>query len=135
MDIAKCQALKQELCDQPEPQLVPIARFFDGNDDLGSIGCNLDRHPGINVFHDILVGLLDRPDVEAVYAQIAELDPGEDSWPFTDTILVVGAISAHDLSAVVSRLEPDEVTGAKDSGVSTPIGVPPESPTLVLWWD
>ena len=39
------------------------------------LGCNLLRHPGIDVFRDVLVGLLDRPDVEAVYAQISEIDP------------------------------------------------------------
>ena len=38
MDDAKCNALKAELAAQPEPQLVPIERFLDGNDDLGFIG-------------------------------------------------------------------------------------------------
>ena len=33
-------------------QVVGIDRFFDGNDDLGSIGCNLDPHPGIARFID-----------------------------------------------------------------------------------
>ena len=47
MDGAKCAALKGELSKMPEPQVVPIERFFDGNDDLGSIGCNLNPHPGI----------------------------------------------------------------------------------------
>jgi hypothetical protein len=46
MDDAKCESLKAELASQPEPQIVPIDRFFDGNDDLGSIGCNLIDHPG-----------------------------------------------------------------------------------------
>src|SRR4051812_46870703 len=99
MDIEKCRALKEELADQPEPQVVPIARFFDGNDDLASIGCNLDPHPSIEVFRDVLVGLLGRPGVEAVYAQISELDPGDDSWPFTDTALVVGGIPADELTS------------------------------------
>ena len=54
---------------------------FDGNDDAGSIGCNLTEHPGMNVFRDVLTGLLRRSDVQAVYAQIAELDAGEDCWP------------------------------------------------------
>lgn len=37
MDIAKSNALKAELARQAEPQVVSIERFFDGNDDLGSI--------------------------------------------------------------------------------------------------
>src|SRR3954453_1549975 len=86
MDIDKCNVLKADLMSVPDP-IVPIDRFFDGNDDPGSIGCNLIEHPGINQFREVLVGLTQRADVEAVYAQIAELDPGEDSWPFTDTVL------------------------------------------------
>ena len=81
MDQSKCNALKAELADQEEPQIIPIERFFDGNDDAGSIGCNLTEHPGMNVFRDVLTGLLRRSDVQAVYAQIAELDAGEDCWP------------------------------------------------------
>ena len=40
LDAAKYQALKDKLSAQPEPQVVPIAEFFEGNDDHGSIGCN-----------------------------------------------------------------------------------------------
>ena len=76
MDMRRSQALKKQLAAQPQPWLVPIAQFFDGNDDLASIGCNLDDHPGVEAFRAVLTGLLGRPDVEAVYAQIAELDPG-----------------------------------------------------------
>lgn len=77
MDDTKCKALKAELAAQSEPQIVAAERFFDGNDDLGSIGCNLMEHPGVDAFRDAFVGLLRRPDVQAVYAQISELDPGE----------------------------------------------------------
>src|SRR5437868_6500025 len=104
MDQAKCQALKDKLSTQPEPQIVLIAEFFDGNDDLGSIGCNLDPHPAVSAFRDVLTGLLRRSDVAAVYAQISELDPGEDSWPFSDTVLVAGSISADELQKAVSLL-------------------------------
>src|SRR5688500_20181603 len=97
MDDTKCRALEKELAAQPEPQIVAAEWFFDGNDDLGSIGCNLDEHPGVGAFHDVFAGLLCRPDVQAVYAQISELDPGDGCWPFTDTVLVVGAISADEL--------------------------------------
>ena len=54
MDDLKCRALKSELAAQPEPRTVPIERFFDGNDDLGSIGCNLMAHPGMDVFREAL---------------------------------------------------------------------------------
>jgi hypothetical protein len=135
MDLSKCKALKTRLGPDQYGQLVPIAEFFDGNDDLGSIGCNLDPHPGVDAFRDVLTGLLRRPDVEAVYAQISELDPGQESWPFTDTVLVAGRISANDLRSVVSSLQPDEVGDSTQFGVSPSIAEPQGSPVLVVWWD
>ena len=104
MDDTKCQALKNELATQQEPQSVVAERFFDGNDDLGSIGCNLHEHPGVEVFRDVFAGLLRRPDVQAIYAQISELDPGDGCWPFTDTIIVAGTIPADELREAVERL-------------------------------
>src|SRR5262245_8090824 len=135
MDDAKCRTLKAELAALTEPQVVPIARFFDGNDDLGSIGCNLVPHPGIDRFRRVLTGLCARPDVQAVYAQIAELDPGRDCWPFTDTVFVVGTVPADDLRAAVSELQPDGV-GAPD-GLRVPASVSERhrSPASVIWWD
>jgi hypothetical protein len=135
MDQAKCQALKDTLSAQPEPQIVSIAEFFDGNDDLGSIGCNLDPHPGVSTFRNVLTGLLRRSDVKAIYAQISELDPGEDSWPFSDTVLVAGSISASDLQQAVRSLQPDEVGDAAAFGVSPSIGERHGCPVLAVWWD
>ena len=135
MDLRKCKALKTRLGPDQYGQVVPIAVFFDGNDDLGSIGCNLDPHPGMDAFASVLTGLLRRSDVEAVYAQISELDPGEVCWPFTDTVLVAGRISADDLRSTVSSLQPDEVGDSTQFGVSPSIGQRHRSPVLVVWWD
>jgi len=133
MDDSKCSILKTDLATEPEPQLVPIERFFDGNDDLGSIGCNLIEHPGMDVFRDTLVGVLRRPGVEAVYAQIAELDPGEGCWPFTDTVFVVGKISADELRAATAGLQPDTVGSAE--GFPALISQRYHSPVMAIWWD
>lgn len=133
MDIEKCNWLKVDLEFEPEP-LVPIDRFFDGNDDLGSIGCNLFEHPGIDRFRDILVGLTRRPDVEAVYAQITELDPDDDAWPFSDTVLVVGSIDADTLQDIVAPLKPDEVSPAATE-IPSSISEKHEGRVLVVWWD
>jgi len=135
MDDAKCEALKAELSAQPEPQVVPIARFFDGNDDPDSIGCNLDPHPGIDRFRSVLTGLLARPDVKAVYAQISELDPGEGCWPFSDTIFVAGTVAEDALRQAVGVLQPDEVVAADQSGNSPSIAERYNSPVMVVWWD
>ena len=135
MDLSRCRALKTRLGPESSGQVVPIAEFFDGNDDPGSIGCNLDPHPGVDAFRGVLSGLLRRPDVEAVYAQISELDPGEETWPFTDAVLVAGKISADDLRDAVGSLQPDEVGDAEHFGVSPSIAGRHGSPVLVVWWD
>ena len=120
---------------QPEAPIIPIDQFFDGNEDLGSIGCNLIEHPGINRFHETLTGLLHRPDVNAVFALITELDPGEGYWPFTDTILVVGSISVKELRHVLAPLEPDEVGTAEELGAPSAFLRKQDEPVLAAWWD
>lgn len=134
MDVDKCNALKADLGSESNPQVVPIDRFFDGNDDPGSIGCNLFDHPGIDRFRDILVGLTRRPDVQAVYAAIAELDPGDDAWPFTDTVLVVGPVDAATLRTLVAPLQPDEV-GPAATAVPPSIRNRHNGSVSTLWWD
>lgn len=135
MDESKCNALKAELAGQLEPQLVEIKRFFDGNDDVGSIGCNLIEHPGMAAFRLSFIGLLGRPDVEAVYARISELDPGDNNWPFTDTVIVVGKISVDDLRCTVATLEPDEIRPAEEFGIVLRLPDGKSLPALAVWWD
>jgi hypothetical protein len=132
MDESKCTALKSELAEQEEPQIISIERFFDGNDDAASIGCNLTEYPGMDVFRDVLIGLLRRSDVQAAYAQIAELDPDEGSWPFTDTVIVIGSIPPDDLREAVSVLQPTDVGSDRDfSELAQKHG----GRALVVWWD
>jgi len=131
----KSDALKRELESQPEPQLVPIDRFFDGNDDEGSIGCNLVPHPGMGLFRETLLGLLQRPDVTAVHALITELDPGDDAWPFSDTVVVTGAITPESLQAAIADLQPDEVGPADPDALDSSLSQSDRSSALVAWWD
>ena len=135
MDQDKCIALKRELETQAEPQVVPLERFFDGNDDEGSIGCNLVPHPGVPLFRDTLLGLLQRPDVTAVYALISELDPDDDSWPFTDTVLVAGTIQPEALTEALSVLQPDYVAFADPDEIGE-FGIqPPVVQGVTAWRD
>lgn len=134
MNTAKRAELINEFSGQSEI-VVPIERFFDGNDDTGSIGCNLPEHPGMDTFRTILTGLLARPDVKAVYARIFELDPGEGSWPFTDTVFVVGKISLAGLKRIVAPLQPDEVAMGNDFGIPKLIADQYTTPVKAIWWD
>jgi len=135
MDLAKRKTLIEALATQSEPQVVEINRFFDGNDDEGSIGCNLSEHPGIDAFRTTFERIAQRGDVQAIYARITELDPGEDSWPFVDTVFVVGTISSDELAAELAELEPDEVGDGDDFGVPAGVESSPKAPVLAAWWD
>ncbi len=120
----------------PEPQAISIERFFDGNDDPASIGCNLAKHPGVQAFRDVLTGLARNPGVEAVYAQIFEVDPGEEYWPFCDTVLVVGAMPATELRTAVKGLKPDEVHAVEREDLPENVAHKHgAAPVLAIWWD
>jgi hypothetical protein len=134
MDLMKRNRLINDYEHEEEP-MVPIDRFFDGNDDIGSIGCNLSPHPGMDVFRNCLVGLLDRADVEAVYARIYELDPGEECWPFADAVVVAGRISANELREAVNCLQADEIGPPEELGISGPLPGRDGLPALAIWWD
>lgn len=135
MNTAKRNALIQRLSKEEEPLLVPIGEFFDGNDDLGSIGCNLADHPGIDAFRKAFEAMRRRPDVEAIYARISELDPGPDSWPFSDTVLIFGKIPLEELKRILASLEPDEIVPAEEFGVEPEITARHSVPALLAWWD
>jgi hypothetical protein len=137
MDPAKCQALKAELRTADEPALVPADRFFDGNDDVASIGCNLVKHPGIDRFREVLTGLARRPDVRSVHLVISDLDPGDEYWPFSDLVLVAGDVPELELRRTLAVLKPDEVgpVGDRDSGLPAEVlaGLGPR--VVAAWWD
>jgi hypothetical protein len=136
MDEARCAALKRELSRQAEPQVVEIGRFFDGNDDAASIGCNLKKHPGVEAFREVLTGLGRQPGVLGVYAQIFEVDPGEEYWPFADTVLVVGTMAANALRTAVKPLQPDEVRPVDADEVPALLAERhPGAPILAVWWE
>lgn len=136
VDAVKCRALKEQLSALPPQEIViPITRFFDGNDDLASIGCNIGEHPGISAFRNTFRDLQERGDVEAVYARVAELDPGEDSWPFADTVFIVGTISVNELRDLLTPLQPDEIGPGEQFEIPASIKQQHRSPVLAAWWD
>jgi len=133
----KEDAIKAELTAQGKNSapFVSIERFFDGNQDEGSIGCNLLPHPGLDAFRDVLVGLTRRSDVEAVYAQVAEIDPGTGLWPFADAVFVVGTIAAGELARLLEPLRPDEVASADNVTIPPRLREAHGGRVLYAWWD
>jgi hypothetical protein len=133
MDWQKRRHLLEIIASQaPDEPLVTIEQFFDGNDDLGSIGCNLHPHPGLEVFRRTLKTIEACRDVSAVWVQIYDTDEGD--WPFSENVLVCGEIPLDALSEVALAIAPSEVRMLEP-------GRPPDArgrlteEVKVLWWD
>jgi hypothetical protein len=134
MDQRKRDILVQRLSQMPEPVLISAEEFFDGNDDLGSIGCNLVDHPGIDVFRKAFSLIAKLDGVSGVYVRIAEADPGHGSWPFADTAIITGSPKKEEVVNALSELHPDEVSTAFEFGLTNSAPEVSES-SLVAWWD
>ena len=137
MDIDKCRRLKQKLEVESEPLLVSLDEFFDGNDDEGSIGCNLLEHPGIAYFRTVLESLRSREDIEAVYIMISEVDPGGDCWPYSDTVCIFGRADIDEVSELLGPLQPNEVEkrGRFFDSFARQFKGMHASPLVTAWWD
>ena len=136
MDTTKRRQLLERLAQQAPPRLVLIEQFFDGNDDPASIGCNLIDHPGIHEFNTKLDEIARHPDVKEIYVQIAELNPGDDYWPFADTLYILGTRPADVLRNELAHLQPDTVELAASDDIPDRIRRHYEgAPVVIVWWD
>jgi hypothetical protein len=120
----------------PEP-VVSLELFFEGNNDPGSIGCNLNRHPGVQTFFTVLRDLRERPDVHDVQIGISEV-LGDNQWPFSDHVYVITSASSDDLLRLTAALrsEPEVSYGWwNDVEPAKPIPAPEGMRLQTLWWD
>lgn len=115
---------------------LSIEEFFDGNEDLGSIGCNLDPHPGIERFRSVFEQILNRTDVADVRLPVTEFIEGLD-WPFVDNVIVVTAVDAEDIFHACVELNPDEawVIDRAELGRYDGLVVPKGMKAVNVWWD
>lgn len=114
---------------------VPLDLFFTGNDDRGSIGCNLaDEQPPIAEFYKTLAALRDKPEVQEVWVRIYDVD--DDRWPYTDTVYVISSLPQSDIEDALRHLRFDEVLS--DWMYGKPTSAPEPKQGFVpysVWWD
>jgi hypothetical protein len=92
----------------PRP-LLTLAEFFEGNNVVGSIGCNLLPTPTPTQFHAVLSAIAARPEVRDVRVQVTMFD-NPDEWPFSDTVWVITSADAATVRSWFSEaMAPDEV--------------------------
>jgi hypothetical protein len=118
--------------------VVPLDLFFEGNRDVGSIGCNLSPHPGVAHFHNVLTRLRSRPEVQDVLVEVDELGDA-DTWPYSGAVYVLTSLPAADIASSVAALGPeDPIDGPADMPKQTVVGLPQLREgmrVVMLWWD
>ncbi len=118
----------------PTP-LLTLEEFFEGNDIIGSIGCNLECEPHPSELEAILKSIKKRPDVFEVYIQITEMDDPE--WPFSDTAWVIATATEKEIAdCFPKKLAPDEVwEGFIEDRIYESIEIPNGNKVMACWWD
>jgi hypothetical protein len=112
------EAMEPEGRQSPLP-VVSLDDFFEGNDDPGSIGCNLleDEHPGVAGFYKALEDVSDRPDVHVVLVEFDDLNDedeadGDDTavyWPFSECVYVLTSVSKEDVERWLEGIHPSDI--------------------------
>jgi hypothetical protein len=114
--------------------LVSRSEFFDGNDDLGSIGCNLGNHPGTEAFDAAFRAIEALPGVSGVYFGINELLDEDGSWPFSDTAYIVTSQPPATFRQILAPLQPDSIE-VQTEQFANPPAVPAGHSLVLVWWD
>lgn len=115
--------------------LLTLEEFFNGNDVVGSIGCNLDGAPHPSVIEKVLLEIRDRPDVYNIYVQITEMD--DPDWPFSDTVWVITKVDESTISEYFPKiLAPNEIWEGWQNGLTyEQVEVPSGFKVIACWWD
>jgi hypothetical protein len=116
--------------------LLTLPEFFEGNDDFGSIGCNLSPPPGPARFYQILNDISARSDVADVRVQISMFDDPE-LWPFSDTVWIITNAAPRTVAEWFdAEIRPDDCSAGWTDGVSfEPVPVPDGMQAVACWWD
>ena len=94
----------------PNLPLVTLEEFFEGNDDYGSIGCNLTPMLGPAFFFETLKHIRSLPNVWNVLVEVAEFEPEEFlTWPFSDTVYVFTNANPDKVAQWVAPIKPDAI--------------------------
>ena len=93
---------------EPSP-VVSLEDFFEGNRDLGSIGCNLTDHPGISKFYEVLKGIRSKDNVQDVLVEIYSIDDRHGMWPNSEIVYIITSANQTDVEKWMKPLKPDEI--------------------------
>lgn len=116
----------------PEEVVMNLATFFEGNNEIGSIGANLDPEVKPSEFYSLFKQIESSPKTEKIYVRIADEEEGE--WPYSDAVYIIGDWTKAELSELVKKLHPDEIQ--EGWMYPMPKNIPePKNKVFTLWWD
>lgn len=118
----------------PRP-LLTLDEFFDGNDVVGSIGCNLNPTPTPDSFWQTLKQISQRQDVADIRVQVTMFDVPE--WPFSDVVWIMTSANTTEVASwFPEAIRPDECSlGWPDEGAIEACPVPTGMHPVACWWD
>ncbi len=110
---------------------VTLGDFFDGNEDEGSLACNLDPHPSPEALYYHLQRFANENGVD-IYVEIQEVDEDDDEiWPYSERVYLIGAV---DMALIAELQDCVLATGIEEIGDIEINGEMFEDVTA-LWWD
>ena len=115
---------------------VSIEQFFDGNDDLGSILCNLELD-SLGEIRERLERVRAHPDVYSLLVHVNEtMEEDPECWPFSEQVLVITSLNDDDEVADLfgEEFRPDEVWELEDAPEELTHADPPRR-GVICWWD
>lgn len=118
----------------PRP-LLTLEEFFEGNETLGSIGCNLIPTPTPAGFYAFLKRIAGRADVVDVRVQVTMFDAPE--WPFSDVVWIITSANPQDVVEwFEDAMRPDECSSGwpPDTAIE-PCPVPHGMQPVACLWD
>ena len=129
-----CRLGHPDAAGTPTP-LLTIGEFFDGNNHVGSIGCNLESGPAPSRFYELFTRFAARPEVKDIRIQITMFD--DPDWPFSDTVYIMTSARPETVATWFDDdLKPDEVgEGFIEGQKYEPYSVPTGTHVVCCWWD
>ncbi|HAG44160.1 MAG TPA: hypothetical protein DCL31_13605 [Clostridium sp.] len=116
--------------------IVSLEDFFEENNDIGSIGCNILEHPGIEKFYSILKEIRNKVNVQDVLVEIMEYDELDNTWPFSERIYILTNEEKSEISIWTKELQVDDIGEGYVYGESKAVPKLEEGYLVYsLWWD
>jgi hypothetical protein len=135
MRIALIERIKQSglpTFDRPLP-VGDLGGVLQGNDDYGSIGCNLSPSLSPKFFYDTLRLIRSQSDVQDVLVEVNEvIEEDPEAWPFFDRVYIYADATPQDIAHWAESLHPDSVDEGFIKG--KPDSAPDLSPGFKCLW-